>query len=106
MADTIKRLVGPAQLAAAATTVYTAPASTTTTIRTIHIVNTGASTATFTMSLGADAAGTRLFSAYPITAGDAWDWSGSLVLNAAEVLQAFASVATTLTITVTGVESA
>jgi hypothetical protein len=106
MADTLKRIVGPLQLAAAAATLYTVPAATTTTIRGIHVVNTTAGTVTFTMSIGADAAGTRIFNTYSITAGDVYDWSGTLVMAATEILQAYANAATSLTATVSGVESA
>lgn len=49
------------------TSVLTGAGGTTYIIRTIH-VDTSAASKTFTMSIGADAAGTRLFDAYALTA--------------------------------------
>ena len=106
MADTLKRLAGPSQLASSSTTVYTVPAATTTVLRNIRVVNTTAGAVTFTMSIGADAAGTRIYNAYSVAANDLYDWSGCIVLGAAETLRAYASAATSLTLTVSGVESA
>jgi hypothetical protein len=105
MTDTLKRLGGPTALTTAAATLYTAPAATTTTITGIHVANEGAAQATFTFSVGTDGAGKRFFYQIPVATAEAFDWSGTLVLAAAEVVQALASAATTLTITVTGVET-
>lgn len=52
--------------AVAGTSVLTGTGGTTYIIRTIH-VDTSAAGKTFTMSIGADAAGTRLFDAYALT---------------------------------------
>lgn len=49
------------------TSLLTGTAAHTYIIRTIH-VDTNAAAKTFTFSVGADAAGTRLFDAYPLTA--------------------------------------
>ncbi len=49
------------------TSVLTGAGGTTYILRTIH-VDTNASSKTFTLSIGADAAGTRLFDAYALTA--------------------------------------
>lgn len=106
MSDVLKRLAGPVSMAAAAASVYTVPAATVTTIRSIHVVNTTASSASFTMSIGADAAGTRLFYAYSVGPGDVFDWSGIIVMAATEILQMYASAASSLTATISGVESA
>jgi hypothetical protein len=106
MADVLKRLVGPLQLANATATVYTVPAATTTTIRSIHIANTTSGGISFYLSIGTDAVGTRLYSGYTIGAGDVYDWTGTIVLNATETLNAHASAATSLTAVVSGVESA
>lgn len=104
MAETHKRLAGPAQLTGAAATQYTVPATTKTIIRHIHISNTGAGAVTLTMSVGTDAAGTRLFDAYSIAAGATLDWFPFLVLTAAEIIQAFAGTANVLVITISGTE--
>lgn len=103
MARIPKRLFGPAQLTNAAATKYTVPAATKTILRHIHIENPGAAV-TLTMSIGADAAGTRIFDAYPIGATTVFDHFCYYVMDIAEVLQAFASVTTQLVLTVDGDE--
>lgn len=105
MADTLKRLCGPTSLTNAAATVYTTPGSTTTVIRDITVANTTGSAATFTLSIGADAAGTRLFSAVSIPANSTLQRTGSVVLAAGETLQAYSGTNAALTLTVSGVES-
>lgn len=104
MPDTLRRLAGPTLLTAAAATVYTTPASTSASILGIHVANTSASPATFTMSIGADAAGTRLYSGVLIPGNGTLDWSGLYVVTAAEILQAYSSVTGVLTLTISGVE--
>jgi len=107
MADTAKRIVGPIALTTtAATTLYTVPASTTTILRSVHVNNESAATATFTLSIGADAAGKRLWSAHDIPTKSSFDWSGFIVMTAAEIIQASAGSATALTLTISGVEVA
>lgn len=106
MADTAVRLSGPALLTAAAATVYTVPGATTTILRSVHVSNETGTAATFTMSIGIDAAGKRLWTALSIPANSSFDWSGFIVLNAAEVLQAFSGTASALTLTTSGVQVA
>lgn len=106
MADTAKRLYGPAQLTASAATLYTVPASTATILRYIRVANTTASDRTITLSVGADAAATRIFAGQTVPANGALDWSGFIPLAAAEFLQGLASAATALTVTIAGVEVA
>lgn len=101
----MKRLAGPTALTTAAVTLYSAPAATTTTITSIHVANESAAQASFTFSVGTDGAGKRFFYQIPVSAADSFDWSGTLVLATTEVVQAFASAATSLTITVNGVET-
>lgn len=106
MPATAKRLFGPAQLTNAAATKYTVPALTKTKIRHIHVVNPGAAV-TLTMSIGADAAGTRIYDALPIPANAAGLVPYPFVyfvMDAAEILQAFASVTTQLVLTIDGEE--
>lgn len=104
MADTAKRLSGPSALTTSAVTQYTVPGATSCVLRSIHVVNTNASnTANFTLSIGVNAVGTQLFAAYPIAPSAVLDWSGFIVLSAADIVQALASVAT-LTLTMSGVE--
>jgi hypothetical protein len=104
MADLAKRLAGPTSLTATAATVYTVPASTKAIVRNIHVANTSAAVATFTMSIGADAAGTRYYDDVEVPVGGALDWSGFLVLAAAETIQAYSGTASVLTLTISGVE--
>jgi hypothetical protein len=105
MAKTPKRLAGPAQLTGAAATKYTVPAATKTIIRHIRLTNTDAATAyKATVSIGADAAGTRIADAVSIAPNSALDIFGYYVLEAAEILQAFADTASKLTLTVDGDE--
>lgn len=107
MADTAKRLAGPTQPGTSAGTLYTVPASTTTIVRHIHVTNTTTSAVTLTLGIGAaGTAANLLFSAYPIPANGVLDWSGFLVLSAAEILSALAGTATALTIVVNGIEVA
>lgn len=105
MADLPVRLVGPAALATSAATVYTAPATAGTyvAIRHIHICNETATAAWVTLSLGVDAAGKRLWYQQSIGAYDNYDWTGNIVMNASEVIQAYAQTAATLTATISGI---
>lgn len=106
MPDTAKRLAGPILLTNAAVTQYTVPASTTTTVRGIHIANTSTTAAvTAFLSIGADAAGTRFLSGLSIPAASTYDWSGFLVLATAQLIQAFAGTTNLLTLTISGIET-
>jgi hypothetical protein len=100
-----KRLAGPAQVSNAAATKYTVPALTKTIIRHIHIQNPSAAAVTFTASIGADAAGTRIFDAYSIGANSVLDHFCYYVLDAAEIFQAFAGTNNILVLTIDGDES-
>lgn len=96
------RFHGPAQVSGAAATKYTVSASEKIEIRHIHVDNPGAGSVNFTMSIGADAAATRIFSAYPIAQNVPLDHYGIYVVDAAEIVQAFASVANQLVLTIDG----
>jgi hypothetical protein len=104
MARIPTRLAGPAQVSNAAATKYTVPATTKTIIRHIHIQNPSGSPVTFTASIGADAAGTRIFDAYSIAAGSVLDHFCYYVMAAAEVFQAFAGTNNILVLTIDGDE--
>jgi hypothetical protein len=105
MADTAKRLSGPTLLTTSAVTQYTVPALTTTIVRHIHAQNGSASAVTLTISIGADAAGTRIYDAISIPANGSLDWSGFMVLAAAETIQAKASAGTAIVLSMSGVET-
>lgn len=108
MAGTPLRLVGPAQLTAAAATIYTTPSvpagfqGVKTVVRHLHVQNPSGSTVTFTLSIGTDAAGKRLYDAYSIAAGQVLDVFCYYALAATEILQAFAGTASVLVITIDG----
>jgi|SRR5579875_2449430 len=104
MSSTPKRLVGPSQLGTAASTLYTVPSSTKTVVRYIHVSNPTGGSVSLTMSIGADAAAVRIFDALAIAANSAQDFFCYHVLEAAEIIQGFASTASALVITIDGEE--
>lgn len=110
MARIPKRLYGPALVATGPATVYTVPALTKTIIRHIHVSNPSGSAVTLTMSIGADAAGTRLLGAYSIPAAAAGvsdnvrDFFYYQVMDAAEILTLSAGTNNILVITINGDE--
>jgi hypothetical protein len=110
MARTPKRLVGPALIATGPTTVYTVPASTKTIVRHIHIQNPTGSAVTYSLSIGADAVGTRLFQTFSIPAAAAGvtdsvrDHYWYQVMDAGEIMTVSAGTNNVLTITVSGDE--
>lgn len=104
MAKTAKRLFGPAQISNAAATKYNCPALTKTIIRHIHVSNPSASIVNFTLSIGTDAAGVRLYDAFPIPAGQVYDAYGLFTVDAAEIVQAFGSTTNILVLTLFGDE--
>ena len=87
MARIPKRLFGPAQLTNAAATKYTVPAGTKTIVRHIHVQNPSGSPLLFFLSIGAEAAGTRLFDSYGIPASSVIDHYCYYVLEATEIIQ-------------------
>jgi len=105
MATINKRLFGPAALTTSAATKYTAPGSTATVVKHIHVSNpVGNGAQSFTLSIGNDAAGTRVFSTYPLADGASLDFWGPYTLAAAEVIQALASSANVV-MTIDGTET-
>ena len=100
---TMKRLVGPSQLSNAAATLYTAPTGIRAVIKRIHITNPTTTAYTFTLSIGADAAGTEIYKTVSVAAnGGYFDDYANYTLEPAEVLQGYASAASKLTIVVNG----
>jgi hypothetical protein len=108
MARTPTRFSGPALVSNAAATKYTVPAVSKAIIRHIHVENPSASPVTFTLSIGADAAGTRIFDAFSIPAAAAGVTASVLdhfcyyVADIAEIIQAFAGTNNILTLTIDG----
>ncbi len=110
MAKTPKRLHGPAQVSNAAATKYTTPAVTKTIVRHIHVQNPSGSAAKITLSIGTDAASTRVLDGYSIPAaaagvtGNVLDLYPYYVLEAAEIIQAFSDTNNVLTLEIGGDE--
>lgn len=105
MPDIIKR-IALSTVNTTATTLYTTPALTTTTIRHLRVINSTASTVTIVMSIGLDAIGTRIIPlGTQVAANGSLDISGAIVLNAAETLQATAGTTAALTVVASGVET-
>ena len=108
MPRTPLRLVGPAAVATGPATVYTVPAASKTILRHIHVDNPSGAAVTFTMSIGASAAGTRLYDAFSIPAQavgvftniiDLWCY---YVLEVAEIIQLAAGTNNILVIVIDG----
>ena len=105
MGQTWKRLAGPTQLGSTTATQYTVPASTKTIVRKIELSNPeGGTDRNVKLSIGADAAGTRILDD-TIVAGDPptviW---GPIVLDAAEIIAGHAAAANEVVITIHGQE--
>ena len=95
------RLYGPAQLGNTTATRYTTPAVTLAVVRLIHIYDpTGG--ATWTLSIGADAAGTRLYDAMATVADTPQDHWCYHTLQPAEIIAAHASAATQVVMVISG----
>lgn len=112
MADTLARLAGPVALSDTPSTVYTVPVSTITTVTSIHVANenpvadlNSIGPAFLFLSVGSAAPGAHFFAYYPVMQADSFDWAGTLVLEAGEVLQAYADVEDVLVLTISGVET-
>lgn len=99
MARTPTRIHGPAQVSNSAATKYTVPGATTALLRSIHVSNPSASAVDFTMSIGTDAAGTRIYDGYPIAADSAKTFWCYHAVATGEILQAFAGTNNILTLT-------
>lgn len=106
MASTIKKIAGPAYLAASATDIYTPPnAAVYTVIRHIHVANVTAGAITFTLYVGAtggSTGGTELFKGYSVGANSAFDYYCALKMTSTDFLSGLASSGSSLTITVEG----
>lgn len=100
MAKVRKRVYGPTQLPNTTGTRYTVPASTKSILKRMHFSNPTGGAVTITWSIGADAAGTRLFDAYSIPAGTVLELYPEETMETTEVLAMHASAATSVVATV------
>jgi hypothetical protein len=97
----IDRLSGPALLSASAATIYTTPAGGAL-LETIDVSNPSGSPVDLTISIGTDAAGTRIYDGLPILADSKRLLRVYLPLSSAEVVQAKASTGSVLNVTLNG----
>ena len=106
MAGQLKRIAGPAFIAAAAANIYTPAAATIyTVLRHIHIANVTASAVTFSMYVGAtggSAAGTELFKGHSVAANQELDYWCNLKMLSTDFLTALDANGAALVITVEG----
>jgi hypothetical protein len=100
MARTPTRISGPALVSNSAATKYTVPASTTALVRSIHVSNPTSSAVDFTLSIGTDAAGTRLYDGYSIPADTAKTFWCYHAVATGEIIQAFAGTNNVITLTI------
>lgn len=96
------RFYGPALIATGPTTVYTVAALQKIIIRHIHLSNPSGSAVTFNLSIGAAAAGTRLFETFSIGAGQVYDHFCMYTMDVAEILTLAAGTNNVLNITING----
>lgn len=101
MADVGKR-IGPTAGTGAAATLYTCAATNGFLMRSMSIANTTTTAQTFRMSIGADAAGTRLYSDFSVPPSFTFDWTGLRFIANTETIQWTAP--TSLTVSIHGVE--
>jgi hypothetical protein len=102
MARIATRFFGPLLVTNSATTRYTVAAAEKIVIRHVHISNPSATAVTFTLSIGADAAATRLYDAFSIPANSVLDAYWYVPVDAAEIVQTNAGTTNVLTVTCSG----
>lgn len=103
MADTAK-IIGPTLLTAAAATMYTTPGATQFVWKFLRIANTSGTAATVTVSIGADAAATRIFGGETVPANGSITFDLWLPLAATTIIQAYSGTNGVCTFTAGGVE--
>lgn len=105
MSDTAARVYGPAQPGTSNGTLYTVPADTQLIVRSIHACNTTGASATLSLAINGTAATAAncWLEAYPVQADDTYDWSGMLVLEAADTIQGLQGTSGAITVTISGV---
>lgn len=103
MADTLKRLAGPANVASGTSTLFTGVAAHVYTVKHMSIVNNTATDINIKLGVGGVADANLILPNSTVVAGGEAEWSGLLVLTGAETLQAVAS-ASGLTFTMSGLD--
>lgn len=100
MTGTPRRVHGPAQVSNAAATKYTVPTGVKAWTRHIHVFNPSAGIVKITLSIGADAAGTRIWDAYSIAANSPLDYFPRHTLEPTQIIQAFSDTNNVLVLTI------
>ena len=104
MAFTIKAL-GDGQLASTKGTLYTTPTGIETIIKTITLVNTDTSARTVNLYVKPGATSRRIIPKdLSLAVGAQFEWEGTITLEAADLIQGDASVATVVDYVINGVE--
>jgi len=96
------RFHGPAQVSNAAATKFTVASNEKWIVRHIHVYNPSGSPVTFTASIGADAASTRIFDALSIGAQEYVDHFCYYTMEETEIFQAFAGTNNILVLVIDG----
>lgn len=96
MASQEIRIFGPDDLPVGPTTYYTCPADSRTVMRHLHVSNPQSHPVSISMSIGADAYGTRLFDSYVVPPTSVYDWYPIAVIEAGETIQLSTSLANEL----------
>jgi len=104
MADVLARMYGPAQPATSNATLYTAPAGGGV-VRNIHVCNTTAVPATFSLAINGSAATVAncIYATFYVPAYGVHDASVSIVLGNGDTIQGLQGTASALTVTISGV---
>lgn len=103
MADILKRLFGPVNIANGTSTLFTGTGGHVYTIKNITLVNNGTVSITVKLGIGGVADANLILPATPLGPGESGQFDGLLVMTGAETFQANAT-ATGLTITVSGLD--
>src|SRR3954447_2377695 len=103
MADILKRLLGPVNIANGSTTIFTGVAAHVYTIRNITIVNPTSGSITVKLGVNGITDANLILPATPIGPGESAQFDGMLVLTGVETIQANVT-ATGLTITISGLD--
>jgi len=103
MADTLKRLAGPTNIASGTSTLFTGVAAHVYTVKHMTIVNNTAGDINVKLGVGGVTDALLILPNSTVAAGGEAEWSGLLVLTGTETLQANAS-ATGLTFTMSGLD--
>lgn len=98
-------MFGPALLSDTAATVFQTPVGKSVTLRRLRVDNPTASAVPFTLSIGVDATGNRLWDATSVPAGGSLNDHGPFTLSPGTLIQAFAGSASALVLELDGVES-